>query len=271
MSDASDSPAASTPPQAAGLDADLEAALTRLASTERLVVALDFDGVLAPIVSRPEDARALPASKEAVLRLAALPDTTVGMISGRSLESLDHVAQMPDDTMLIGSHGVEVRLDGTTRLALDDVEKQRVVELKRLLDEAVSGYDGVWVEGKPAGFAVHTRGATPEVGDAAEASAQQAVGALEGLTVREGKKVVEFSVKSTSKGDGVDLLREHTAATAVMFAGDDVTDEDGFAALGSDDLGLKVGPGETRARYRVADPEGVAAVLGRLADLRSAR
>jgi trehalose 6-phosphate phosphatase len=250
---------------------DLDAALERLASTERLLVALDFDGVLAPLVSRPEDARALPASKAAVLRLAALPDTTVGMISGRSMESLVHVTELPDDTMLIGSHGVEVRLDGTVRLALDDDEKERVSTLRQVLEEEVAGHDGVWVEVKPAGFAVHFRGATQEVGDAAQARARAAAGSLDGLTVRQGKNVLEFSVKSTTKGEGVELLREHTGATAVLFAGDDVTDEDGFAVLGPDDLGLKVGPGDTRAGFRVADPDAVAATLTRLADLRSAR
>jgi len=56
----------------------------------------------------------------------------------------------------------------------------------------------------------------------------------------------------------------------VLYAGDDVTDEDAFASLGPGDLGLKSGPGETVAPYRVADPAAVAAALDELARLREA-
>jgi trehalose 6-phosphate phosphatase len=52
-----------------------------------------------------------------------------------------------------------------------------------------------------------------------------------------------------------------------MYLGDDVTDEDGFRALGADDLTVKIGDGETAARYRVPDPAGALAVLRRLGEL----
>ena len=89
------------------------------------------------------------------------------------------------------------------------------------------------------------------------------------MTERRGRDVFEFSVRSTTKGDAVRMLREFSGATAVLFAGDDVTDEDGFRALGTEDLSLKCGDGETAARFRVADTIEVAAVLERLAEIRS--
>ena len=86
--------------------------------------------------------------------------------------------------------------------------------------------------------------------------------------MRQGKNVVEFSVRSTTKGEALEHLRRYTAADAVFYAGDDVTDEDAFAALGADDVGLKSGEGATLANFRVAGPTQVARALNLLADLR---
>ena len=63
-------------------------------------------------------------------------------------------------------------------------------------------------------------------------------------------------------------LRADVGPQGVLFAGDDVTDEDAFAVLGPDDVGIKVGDGHTAAQYRVADPDELAAVLVRFLELR---
>ena len=89
-----------------------------------------------------------------------------------------------------------------------------------------------------------------------------------GLTIREGKNVLEFSVRSTTKGEAVEHLRRYVAADAVFYAGDDVTDEDAFAALGPDDVGLKSGDGATLANFRVSGPTEIARAITLLADLR---
>ncbi|HEY5231196.1 MAG TPA: trehalose-phosphatase, partial [Galbitalea sp.] len=82
------------------------------------------------------------------------------------------------------------------------------------------------------------------------------------------KNVLEFSVRTDTKGDALEHLRAYTSANAVFYAGDDVTDEDAFAALGPDDFGLKSGVGETVAAHRVAGPLQVAQVLALLAEFR---
>ena len=125
---------------------------------------------------------------------------------------------------------------------------------------------------KPAGAALHTRLASDADGRAAqELTLQRTAAELPGLTMRRGKNMLEFSVRIATKGEAIDRLREYTAATAVFYAGDDVTDEDAFAALGAGDLALKSGHGETVAGFRVADPAAVAAVLHELARLREVR
>jgi trehalose 6-phosphate phosphatase len=259
----------------AGSVTRLDSAVRRIAGTARLLVALDFDGTLAPTVDRPEDARATPAAAEALARLASAENTTLALISGRALASLRHVSAAPDSALLIGSHGSEFARAGTASAPaaepLDDAERALLHDLFRILTGVVGAVDGAWLEEKPAGFALHTRLVTPERAGRAQLLARQGTEPLNGLTVRAGKDVLEFSVRSATKGDAIQRLRREAHPTATFFAGDDTTDEDAFALLGADDVGVKVGRGQTAAAYRVDNPERLAEVLGLLADLRSGR
>jgi len=260
-------------PDIGALPEALLAALHELGRREELLVALDFDGTLSPEVDDPEQARALPEAREAVLRLAAAPRTRVVLISGRSLASLQTVTEsLPDTVFLVGSHGAEVRLDSGMEFApLGAAERARLERLDAILREIAEQYAGIWVEAKPAGFALHTRLATEPDTLSARAAARRAVHeALGGddVTIRDGRTTLEFAVRSETKGEVVEHLRRVIGADGVFFAGDDVTDEDAFAVLGPRDLGLKSGPGTTVARHRVPGPAEVAAALHALADIR---
>jgi trehalose 6-phosphate phosphatase len=244
-------------------------ALRELARTRRLLVALDFDGTLALEVDDPEQARALPEAREAVLRLLKMPNTRVALVSGRSLASLMAVSDLPDTVLLVGSHGIEIRLDSEPEVTLDTTELRQVDVLNTVLGEVADSVDQVWLEPKPAGFALHTRLATEHNSRVAHLVARSEASAeIDDLTIREGKNVLEFSVRSTTKGEAIEHLRRYTRADAVFYAGDDVTDEDAFAALGPDDLGVKSGPGATLAAFRVPGPAEIARVLTTLATFR---
>jgi trehalose 6-phosphate phosphatase len=255
-----------------GLGRELIGALREIARVKRLLVALDFDGTLAPEVDEPEQARAIPEARAAVLALAALPGTRVALISGRSLRSLELVADLPDEILLVGSHGIEIRLDQPgDSVSLDTSEIKQVSLLSDVLGEVADSFDQVWIEEKPAGFALHTRLATEHNSRVAHLVAlSEATAEVENVKVRRGKDVLEFSVRGDTKGDAVEHLRSYTEANAVFYAGDDTTDEDAFAALGPDDFGLKSGAGETIAAHRVAGPNQVAQVLALLAEYRDA-
>src|SRR5690606_18762690 len=86
----------------------LEAELTALAEADWLLVALDFDGTLAPIVEQPNEARMLPEARRAISAILETPDVTVALISGRAIESLKQVADPDPRLILIGSHGAEL-------------------------------------------------------------------------------------------------------------------------------------------------------------------
>lgn len=250
----------------------LRGAVARIAETERLLVALDFDGTLAPLVDRPEDARATARARAAIERLATSDDTRVAIVSGRALDSLHQVASPPDHTLLSGSHGVELQLDaGVATIDLRDAELAKLERLSTIVEEVAAGTEGAWIERKPAGLALHTRRLNSSAGTALQHAARERVDAeLIGITVRTGKAVLEFAVRSSDKGESLTRLRQHVGATATIYVGDDVTDEDAFATLDADDVGVKVGQGKSVATYRVRSPEDVAELLERLADARDA-
>ena len=254
----------------AGLPDDLRRGIRELVTADSILIALDFDGTLAPHVDKPEDARAIDGTREVVQRLLELPGIRVALVSGRALVSLRHVAQPEPGVLLTGSHGIEIQLD-TPGIELNLVSEEiaQLDTLATILDLVSESVDGTSVERKPAGAALHTRLATTEGARMAQSEARRRLGdELPGLTVRDGKNVLEFSVRSSTKGEALELLRAHTGADRVLYAGDDVTDEDAFAVLGDRDLGVKIGRGPTLAGYRVRSPREVTELLALFADLR---
>jgi trehalose 6-phosphate phosphatase len=255
-----------------GLPADLAQALEQLAAAQTLLVALDFDGVLAPLVEHADDARPLPGSAAAVRDLAALPDTFTAMISGRALDSLRRAATPEPETLLIGSHGAEAWTGPNAQpLQLTPEQAQLLARARAAVEEVAGSHPGTWLETKPAGVVLHTRSAADDIAAAATEAARARLSAIDGVQITDGKRVLETSVVHTNKGEGIRTLRTLTSAAAVLFAGDDVTDENGFAALLPGDLGVKIGPGETRASYRVDSPEAFTEVLQTLLVLRRDR
>ena len=164
----------------------LLAALERFVAHERVLVALDFDGTLAPEVDDPAHARALSDALDALARLHTMPGVTLALISGRSLASLAAVSELPADVPLVGSHGLELRWMAEDAVpAINDLDHQRVAALHARLAPLVGQVDGAWIERKPAGLAVHTRLVEPTAATALQRTVRDAVRAFDGnLTVR---------------------------------------------------------------------------------------
>lgn len=253
------------------LPAELAKALDRVAGTEILLVAMDFDGTMAPLVDRAEDARALPRSAKAFAQLAVLPATATALISGRAMDTLRMLASPGEETLLIGSHGAETWTGpGGKPLELDPAARELLAQATDVVTEVVGAHPGTHLETKPAGVVLHTRTAAPDIAAAATETVLSRLNELDGLSVTEGKQVVECSVVHSDKGQGIGKLRDLTGATAVLFAGDDVTDEHAMAVLGPEDVGIKIGPGESQAGYRLDSPEQVQDMLETLLQLRAA-
>ena len=140
--------------------------LETIAHTERLLVALDFDGTLAPLQDDPMQSRALPESAAAIGRLAALPATTVAYVSGRSLPDLRVIGEHDDASKvwLAGSHGVEYWIAGEGMLPVEQHPEEIVVRdsLRSEIEAEIADLPGVSVEPKTYGVGIHTRAASEE-------------------------------------------------------------------------------------------------------------
>jgi trehalose-phosphatase len=261
----------------------LEAGLRRVAATERLLVASDFDGTLAGIVDHPDAVVSDRAAVGALRSLAELPATWAAVVSGRSRAVLtEHLGPGHSGLALVGSHGAEMQgvegdgVDlGEAGLPEPDGDAEAA---RRALDETAAAlenlaarYDGALVERKPTAVAFHYRQIEPSRQNEAAGRAAALADGSDILRIQPGHMVVELVSGRANKGEALDTLRRGVGATATVFVGDDRTDEHAFARLGPGDLAVKIGPGDTCAPVRIASQADVAPLFWRLRALRAAR
>lgn len=222
------------------------------------LIGFDVDGVLAPIVDHADQSQLLPGTADALSRLSDL--TTVMILSGRSLESLDRLFEFAPSMRVVGSHGLEVR--GERTLALDDDEQNRFEQLRFLGHTAVEAVGvGGWLEFKPASVVVHTREANQERAERAVDALINLAELIDGAHVKRGHSVVELLARHASKGDALTGYARQKGRSPIAYFGDDVTDEDAFLQMSAHDVSVRVGDGDTVARYRLADTAAVSELL----------
>ncbi len=224
---------------------------------------LDFDGTLVELADAP-DAIAVPAALVPMLeRIRRRLDGRIAIVSGRSLVDLERHLPL-HGIAFSGSHGLELQLADGTRLplsvpiGLDDVREK--------VEAFAAAADGLLVEEKPAGIALHYRQA-PREAERADAF-MSALARKRGFSVQRGNMVVELRPEGATKGDALKAFMTEPKfhGARPVFVGDDLTDEHAFeaaAALGG--AGVLVGqPRESAARYRLPSVAAVAAWLGTL-------
>ncbi|MPZ52380.1 MAG: trehalose-phosphatase [Acidimicrobiia bacterium] len=237
-------------------------ALARFAGPGHILCAFDFDGTLSEIVLEPDDATPVPGAVEALEKLVSLEGVEVAVLSGRIHHELQERLHHPD-LVLIGEHGSDHGHNDPDGLA----------PLQDLIDDLgklVAAAPGSRLEVKSKSVVLHTRNVLGNVKDALATRAKSLVDEGSEIVIMEGKEVVEFSVSGADKGSAMVGLAERLGTERTLYVGDDVTDEDAFSVLGDDDLGIKVGTGETRADYLVPDPSAVVGMMERLVELRKA-
>lgn len=246
-------------------ETSIRAIVRHVAEAPVLLVASDFDGAISPIVGDPKSAKANPSAIDALHRLASMPRTRAAIISGRSLEDLGQRLPKPDGLLLVGSHGAELPEVPSAELSIP--ARQSLKSLAALLAIVTKAYPGARTEVKTRGVAFHYR----MVDDARVAGCLERVLSLKDVypvRTRLGSMVIEFVADTTTKADAIQHLRKKIAASAVVFIGDDLTDEDGFSVLSDTDAGVKVGHGDSLAAFRVRDVADVSLLLCALAEAR---
>ena len=232
-----------------------------------LLVSSDYDGTLAPIVSDPTRAEADRENLVALKTLLGMPQTHVAVISGRALSDLASRTHGVENLHLVGSHGSEFETGVAESLSAEAI--QLLASIRREVAVVAARDPGFLVENKPASLAFHYRNAAEAAAATAVECIVQGPATWPGVYIRHGNKVIELSVVQTSKGRALQRLRQRLGATAVLYLGDDVTDEDAFDSLCGPDVGIKVGPGSTKARYRATDTIEVAQILARVVERRA--
>lgn len=238
---------------------DSRAVLEKFAESN-VLVALDFDGTLAPIVADPDHARIRAETVDLLKELAVLYPCVV--LSGRARPDLvDRLEGVPLRAV-IGNHGAE-HLETSRELA------QEVDRWRPVLKERLSALSGVTIEDKSFSVSIHYRRAREKV--RARAVILQAAAALGDVRIIGGLEVVNILPPgSPHKGTALVGERDRLGCDRAIYVGDDDTDEDVFAL---DEparlLGIRVGPSaESAARYSIASQAEIDGLLRVLLELR---
>src|SRR5512135_3114790 len=233
------------------------AALARFLGEEarpsKVLLAFDYDGVLAPLVKDPPGARMRPRTRALLARLEAL--YPVAVISGRAWRDVAAFLGGLSPT-IVGNHGFE--LGHPAPVPRGTLRKVR--GWRRRLDRALAGVEGVHLEDKRSTLAVHyglSRGWR-----SAERRVYEAANQLEGTRLIPGKKVLNVLPHDfPSKGDAVRTLVARLRCEGAVYVGDDVTDEDAFAIGPPLVFGVHVGKGPSLAPWRLRTQEDVDRLL----------
>lgn len=253
---------------AASLEGALGDALDRFAHSEKILVATDFDGVLAPLVLDPMTARPTDGTIDTLRALAASHGVSVAIVSGRDMVSLRTLTGITpsEPIVLVGSHGAEASVDLALDTDIDSTHRALLERCEQLLQPVLREHPGVYLEHKPAGVVLHTRRTDAANGEAAVHAAERATESEPDLHIMHGKEVLEFSVLDVSKGHALEALARRDKTAATLYLGDDVTDEKAFVVLPAElgHVSIKVGAGHTDAQFRVTSTDGVPAVFERV-------
>jgi trehalose 6-phosphate phosphatase len=225
-----------------------------------VLLAFDYDGVLAPLVKRPSGARMRPRTRALLSRIVRL--YPVAIVSGRSWKDATRFVGRIGATV-VGNHGFEL---GHPVPVPAPVLRQ-VRGWRRRLERALRGVDGVHFEDKRSTLAVHY--GLGRAWRRSERAVYEAANQLEGTRLVAGKKVLNVLPRDfPSKGDAVRTLVARLGCDAAMVLGDDVTDEDAFAVGAPLVFGVHVGDGPSLAPWRLATQLDVDRLLRALIELR---
>ena len=218
----------------------------------------DFDGTLVELAPTPDGVLVRADMLALLTELRRLTHGAVAVVSGRGIDSIDAFLGMPD-LPVAGLHGAERRdANGDTqRIGFND---QRLLHMEQLLAEVVRTHPGMLLEIKGAALALHFRNAPEHESVARTATEKLAADYADAYVLQPGKMVYEIKPKDVDKGRAVRAFLDEPpfAGRRPVFAGDDLTDEKGFAVVNEHHgLSIKVGGGDTIARTRVESVEGL--------------
>lgn len=229
---------------------------------------LDFDGTLAPLARHPDAVSVQPSLVKSLYGLTETLGGAVAVVTGRPISQIDRFLA-PLNLAVAGKHGLESRLPGGDIVTPDEAHPG-LARVKERLSDIVASDPRLLLEDKVHTVALHYRQA-PEREEECNRLVNDMVDDAEGdLHILHGKMVLEVKPAGSNKGVAISKLMEDPAFAGrrPVFAGDDVTDEDGFRAVNAlGGISIRVGPAQaTAANYRAADVEEFVSWLGMVND-----
>lgn len=217
---------------------------------DQYCIFLDFDGTIVELQDSPEDVRVSPATLAFIERLRDKAGRALAIVSGRDIHVLDRFLY-PLVLPVAGVHGLQ-RRDAAGYLHSPAIDPAMTEAVAIEMEEAFRDEPGIFVERKNGAVALHYR-LRPDFEKRCGALAQTFVRRHPELHLMRGKMVFELRLRGFDKGAVIEsFLNERPfRGRKPVFAGDDVTDEAGFAAVNArGGISIKVGPGPTAAKYR---------------------
>ncbi len=239
-------------------------------NSDRRLIILDYDGTLKNFVSSPRAILAKPSIKlrRMLKRLAEDERNELAIVSGRPYKALERWFRGINVT-LIAEHGAWTRYDGKWTSS-DTNFKHIKKRLKPVLEKYVSRTAGAEVEEKDYSLVWHYRNVAPELAYVRAGEMKRELIGLIGdddFGVHSGDKVVEIKPNDINKGYAASELEALYPAQFIFAAGDDYTDEDMFRELPTDSYTVKVGPGDTKARFQLSDVSEMTELLEQLSEI----
>ena len=233
----------------------------------RVLVALDVDGTIAPIVEKLGRARVPAATLRVLDRLTRTRGVTVALVSARSRRVLKRLVDLPRARV-----AAQYGLEGVVAPAASLRKRWRrtAARIAADLGPVADAFPGAVLERKTMAAALHERGVPAGRLPALRRALRRVAATARplGFAPVRGHRVTEFVPRGYDKGRALKMLRKRYAPAAVFYFGDSEADEPAFAVLGRNDFPVRVGPGPTRARYRVRGPGDVARFLRSVVSLR---
>lgn len=231
----------------------------------RFAIFLDFDGTVVEIADRPDAVRVDVATIRLLEALSEAADHALAVVSGRDIAVVDRMLH-PLVLPVAGVHGLQ-RRDAAGKLHRAALEPSELASAVISVEEAIGREPGVFIETKTGAVALHYR-LRPELERRCRDIAERIVWRQPDLQLMQGKMVFEIRQQGSDKGDVIEafLAEPPFKGRTPIFAGDDITDEIGFAIVNArGGMSIKIGESSTLARFRAADVRELHAWLSELA------
>jgi len=233
-----------------------------------VLIGLDLDGTLAPIADHPARALVLPRVLRTLEACARARGTRVAIVSARPLAAMRRLLPIAG-LHRVGQYGLEGAMAPPAKRR--STLRRATARLATRAANDIAEIPGAWVERKGLTFAIHDRAVAPVHRPALDRIIRHLVSDARKLGFRpmRGRRVIDLVPAGFDKGTALKGIIHAFRPEMTLYFGDSPSDERAFGVLGSGDFPVRVGPGATRAPFRVGGPDDVAMVLSAVARLRT--